>query len=153
MPVFGSTRLLGFVLLAVSFGVGALAGAAVERVWDAERTPTADDRADRGDRRDRSHIIDRIDMTPGQRQAIDAILERRSKRMRAVWQEVEPRMKAITDSVRTEIMDVLTPEQRTEYEERLEAWHDRRMRNGKAPAPPVDKGADAAPARDSADTP
>ena len=74
----------------------------------------------------RSYVIDRVDMETEQRASIDAILERRSERMRAVWQEVEPRLDAITDSARSEIMQVLTPEQRAEYERKLDERRSRR---------------------------
>lgn len=120
------TRLVGFGVLVATFLVGALAGAAVERVVSAaEAEPRrAGERDD--DRHRRSYVIDRIEMAPEQRATIDAILERRSERMRAVWQEVEPRLDAITDSARAEIMETLTPEQRAEYERQLEARRARR---------------------------
>lgn len=120
MPPQRRTRVMGFGLLAAAFVVGGLAGAAVERVLSAEE-PEARIHADH-DRDDgrRSYVIDRVDMAAEQRAAIDAILERRSVRMRAVWQEVEPRLDAISDSARTEIMQVLTPEQRAEYERKLD---------------------------------
>lgn len=125
--MLGRTRLLGFGLLAVTFLVGALAGTAVDRVA-RDDAPAAesrdDDRQDDGDR-DRRYIIDRVDMSDAQRTAIDSILERRVRRMRAVWREVEPRLDAITDSARADIMEVLTPEQEAEYEKLL----DRRRRD------------------------
>lgn len=117
--VFGRRRLLGFSLLAVTFLAGTLSGAALDRMLIAEQPERAEQRGDDADDR-RSYIIERVDMSAEQRAAIDDVLERRSQRMRAVWREVEPRMDAITDSARTEIMQVLTPEQRAEYEEKLD---------------------------------
>ena len=128
MSIFERVRLLGFGLLAVTFVVGALAGAAIDRavVGDPEERPRQERRDDDdGDRR-RSFIIDRVEMSDAQRQTVDSILERRADRMRAVWREVEPRFHAISDSARSEIMEVLTPEQRAEYEELLERRRDRR---------------------------
>lgn len=120
----GRTRLVGFALIAVTFLVGGLAGAAFDRVLTAESVrrdaPRADER--------RGHIIDDVDMRPEQRAAIDVILERRSERMKAAWSEISPRLEAITDSARLEIMAVLTPEQRAEYEARLESWREERER-------------------------
>ena len=147
MPAQSRSRMVGFGLLVATFVVGALTGAAVDRVLAADepdRRPRAE-RDDDDDRR-RSYVIDRVEMAPGQRSSIDAILERRSERMRAVWQEVEPRLDAITDSARTEIMQVLTPEQRAEYERQLDARRSRRQgrdRDGDA-RPPVADTADAA---------
>jgi Spy/CpxP family protein refolding chaperone len=40
--------------------------------------------------------------------------------MSATWAEIAPRLDAITDSARVEIMQVLTPEQQADYERRLE---------------------------------
>jgi Spy/CpxP family protein refolding chaperone len=121
----GRTRLVGFALIAVTFLVGGLAGAAFERVLSAEAirrdAPKAEER--------RGHVIDQVDMRPEQRAAIDAILERRSERMRAVGWEIAPRLEAITDSARMEIMSVLTAEQRADYEARLKARLEERDRD------------------------
>lgn len=125
----GRMRLVGLGLLVATFLVGALAGAAVDRVLSAD-VPEAR-RDGRDDDRRRSYVIDRIDMTADQRAAIDAILERRSARMRAVWKETGPRLEAITDSARAEIMGVLTPEQRAQYEQHLRARHDRKEKDGR----------------------
>lgn len=118
--LFARARLLGFGLLAVAFLAGALAGAAIDRaVSDDDATAEARTERSEGDERSRSYIIDRVDMSDAQRAAIDSILDDRVRRMQAVWREVEPRLDAITDSARSEIMDVLTPEQRAEYEDML----------------------------------
>ncbi|MFW5951128.1 MAG: hypothetical protein ACOCVZ_03325 [Gemmatimonadota bacterium] len=114
--VFGRMRLVGVGLLALAFLVGALTGAALDRVLTDGPKPHRGS----GDDNRRSYIIDRVEMAPEQRQTIDEILDDRSQRMRAVWREVEPRLDAITDSARHEIMDVLTPEQRAEYERMLD---------------------------------
>ncbi len=115
--MFGRNRLLGFGLLAATFIAGALAGAAVDRALSG---PGEERDHDRDRDRRRSYIIDRVEMAPAQRAEIDSILERRSERMRAIWREVQPRMDAVTDSARSEIMQVLTPEQRADYERRLQ---------------------------------
>lgn len=117
---FGRTRMVGFGLLAVAFLVGALTGVAIDRAIDDADTERVRDRQHDDDDRGRSYIIDRVEMSESQRATIDSILERRTDRMRAVWREVEPRLDAITDSARSEIMDVLTAEQRAEYEAMLE---------------------------------
>lgn len=118
-PVFGAgrLRLLGFGLLVATFLAGALAGAAVDRVLNADETDRVRSGGTPGERR--SYVIDQVEMDATQRAEIDRILKRRSVRMRSIWHEVSPRLDAITDSARTEIMQVLTPEQRAEYERRL----------------------------------
>lgn len=129
--VLDRMRLVGVGLLAVAFIVGALSGAAVDRVLSADEPERVErDRDHNGNDGRGRYIIDRVDMAEDQRTAIDQILEQRTERMRAVWREVEPRLDAITDSARSEIMQVLTPEQRAEYErmlaERRKGRRDRR---------------------------
>lgn len=114
-------RLVGFGLLAVTFVVGALAGAAVDRVLAVPPPPPPTQESTEAENDEgRRYIIDRVEMSEAQRASIDSILEQRSLRMRAVWNEVEPRMDAITDSARADIMGVLDAEQRAEYEALLE---------------------------------
>lgn len=125
MALLGRTRLLGFALLAITFVAGALSGAALERVLGAEEPGRESDRTDR---RERSYVIDGIDMSAEQRATIDSILDGRAERMRSVWREVEPRMDAITDSTRMDIMEVLTPAQRAEYERALDARREERRK-------------------------
>jgi Spy/CpxP family protein refolding chaperone len=133
----GRTRLMGFTIIVVTFLVGGLAGAAFDRVLTAESVRRD---APRSEER-RGHIIDQVDMEPEQRAAIDVILERRSERMKAAWSEISPRLEAITDSARLEIMAVLTPRQREEYEARLQAWSEERERARQE----EESGTDAAP--------
>lgn len=118
MSVFERVRLLGFGLLAVTFIAGALAGAAIDRAVSSDSRTETRERQEDNDR-ERSYIIDRVDMSEDQRATIDSILELRVHRMRDVWRQVAPRLDAITDSTRSEIMDVLTPEQREQYESML----------------------------------
>jgi Spy/CpxP family protein refolding chaperone len=118
MPFFGPgrTRLVGIGILVVAFVVGGLAGAAFDRVVTTDTIKRDEAAAETR----RGHVIDQVEMTADQRTRIDAILERRSERMKAAWAEISPRLEAITDSARHEIMQVLTPEQRADYERRLE---------------------------------
>lgn len=126
--VFARTRLLGVGLLALTFVAGALSGAAIDRALGAEEAEAAPARQgrDRDRDRERSYVIDKVDMSADQRSSIDSILDRRTDRMRAIWQTVEPRMEAVTDSARVEIMDVLTPEQRDRYQQLLDERRERR---------------------------
>lgn len=112
----GPARLAGFALIAVAFLVGGLAGAAFDRVLTADALK----REAPGEEARRGHVIDQVEMTAEQRERIDQILERRSERMKAAWAEISPRLEAITDSARAEIMAALTPEQQAEYERRLD---------------------------------
>ncbi len=119
----GQIRIVGVALIVAIFLTGGMAGAAVDRVLTGETA-----KRDAPHEQQRGHIIDRVPMTEEQRADIDAILERRSERMQATWAEISPRLNAITDSARLEILEVLTPEQRADYEQRLEARAAERQR-------------------------
>jgi uncharacterized membrane protein len=137
----GRTRLMGVTIIVVTFLVGGLAGAAFDRVLTAESVRRDAPR----DQERRGHIIDQVEMEPQQRAAIDLILERRSERMKAAWSEISPRLEAITDSARLEIMAVLTASQRAEYEARLQAWIEERERARQDEAPGTDTARHPAP--------
>lgn len=128
MAILARTRLLGFGLLVAVFLAGALSGAAIDRVVSVQPPSETERREDRGGPDRRPLLLEQVEMTAAQRQAIEEILDRRSERMRAVWREVAPRMDAIADSARSEIDEVLTPEQQAAYEELRRKWHDRRDR-------------------------
>jgi Spy/CpxP family protein refolding chaperone len=74
-------------------------------------------------------------MSDVQRASIDSILDRRVRRMRAVWEEVSPQLNAITDSARMEIMEVLTPEQQAEYDSMLHRRGNRDSEGGSDRSP------------------
>lgn len=114
-------RLIGIALLVTTFLVGALGGAAVVRVLDAREPAAAGCAARDGGRDDRGpDIFERLDLSAEQRVQIETILERRRSRMEAFWSEYRPQLRAMVDSTRAEIREVLTPEQRAE-EDRFRA--------------------------------
>lgn len=132
----GRTRLLSFGLLAATFLVGALSGAAVDRVLGGEAVEAApapdrhesDRRGPETDGR-RRYVIDEVEMSADQRASIDSILARRAERLRQrrseERQQWEQFIGAITDSTLADIKAVLTPEQQAEYERRLEEMRQR----------------------------
>jgi Spy/CpxP family protein refolding chaperone len=100
-----SSRAIAGALLALAFVAGAAAGVIVDRTLipqPAIRTRIA---------ADLSGILDRLDLTPGQRQEAEAILQRSSPRTEAVMREVADRLRAVADSVDVELRAILTPEQ------------------------------------------
>ncbi len=120
-------RLLGIALLAATFVIGGLAGAATVRL-SAGREPAAatHNAEERGPRtRGRGSVLDQLDLTPEQCERIEAVLERRRLQTEAFWDVHGPALRAIVDSTRAEIRAVLTPEQRAEYD-RLRAERRRR---------------------------
>lgn len=121
-------RLLGVALLFATFAIGGLAGAAAVRLSAAREpaaaAPAAEGRTPREECR-RTSTLDRVGLTPEQRERVNAVLERRRRETGAFWDEYGPILRAIVDSTRAEIRAVLTDEQRAEYD-RLRAERRRR---------------------------
>lgn len=123
--MFGS-RFSVALLLVLTFTAGVAAGVAADRLDllpDVARAGEAErDRPDDDRRRGRTTIerfADDLELTAAQRAEIEEILDLYRERMREMWMEVRPRYRAMVDSVRGQIEDVLTPEQVTEYRELL----------------------------------
>ncbi|HEX6135101.1 MAG TPA: hypothetical protein VFZ24_14125 [Longimicrobiales bacterium] len=116
-PTPKRARLIGLLVLALMFAVGALTGAATMRVAGSERDAVRE-RAESRERR--PDLFETLQLTPEQRVQIDMIMERRREEVEAFWEEHGPQLRAVMDSARAEIRAVLTPEQR-ELEERFRA--------------------------------
>ncbi|HET9986436.1 MAG TPA: hypothetical protein VFQ38_22850 [Longimicrobiales bacterium] len=128
---FGRARLLALAILVVTFVAGALAGAAVTRVVNAE-----------GSRRGGppipprtsvfapgSPLAERLNVTDAQRAQIEAIVARERPRADSVARQLRERLRATFDSTNAQIRTVLTPEQRVEFDrflaERRARMHER----------------------------
>lgn len=120
-------RLLGITLLAATFAIGGLSGAAATRLLgNREPVAVAPDAEERGPREQcRPSTLDQIGISPEQRQQIDGVLERRRRQTEAFWDQYGTTLRAIVDSARAEVRALLTPEQRAEYD-RLRAERRRR---------------------------
>jgi Spy/CpxP family protein refolding chaperone len=127
-------RLLGTVLLLVTFVAGALAGAASERVMRADDPQPQPQRSSELRGGTRRLLLDEqfareLQLTTDQRAQIKAIMDRRDQQAKKVWSEAEPRLKAVGADTRVEIEKVLTPEQTEKLEaeiaRRHAAWKDR----------------------------
>lgn len=71
-----------------------------------------------------------LNLEPGQRERIDAILKRATERLRELWAPVAPRARGEIDATRREIEEILTPEQRRQ-------WNEARRRRATPKAPPA----------------
>jgi len=128
-----SARVLGTVLLLVTFVAGALAGAAAERVVRADDAPPRQRAPEMrgGSRRllQDEEFATQLGLTTEQREKIKAIMDRRDEQARKVWSDAEPRLKHVGDATRAEIQKVLTTAQvqklESEIENRRAAWRDR----------------------------
>lgn len=113
------TRTVGLALLVVTFTVGASAGAAFDRILSSSAP------ADAPDTEERSHeepsgihegsIFDHLELSPTQKEEIDAILARRKAEMDAIWNEAGPRMRKVVRSTNGEIRELLSAEQLEEF--------------------------------------
>jgi hypothetical protein len=72
-------------------------------------------------RHPRSELLDRLDasldLSGEQRVRVDSVLARREAEMRALRNQVRPRFDSIAGRARTELLQILTPEQRARFEE------------------------------------
>ncbi len=147
-PRMGPRTLAGLVV-ALTFVVGALAGAVVDRsVTRASATelrpprhrggppgPGAPgDSVGREQHRERfvQQLTRELSLNPQQVARIDTITRAREQRMRALWAEVQPRVDALLKETRQEIDQVLTPEQRVKLQD-LRRQHEARARKDKGP--------------------
>ena len=122
----GRARLVGITLLLLAFAVGGMAGFASFRVVEAREASAAPERDEckRGPKD--QELYNQLDLSAEQRAQIEEILQRRHKRMRAIWAEQRPRVRAVSDSTREELRAILTPEQQARE---AEFWESIRKRD------------------------
>jgi Spy/CpxP family protein refolding chaperone len=136
------TRLLASGLLALTFAVGALAGAATDRAVSStkprtEQRPSTNVR-DNGQMTRRQPsvffspgVFDSLGATPQQRQAIEAILDRRDREANALFTQIKPSLDAMRRQTWGEMKAQLTPDQLTKLEQiikdRRERWQKERQ--------------------------
>lgn len=111
----GRVRAKGIALLVIVFVVGVLAGTAFERVRARRAAPEF--RPPDAGMMGRLHagrlppMFQQLDLTADQRSRIIEIIERGRPRTDAVLGDMLPRLRAVTDSIHSEIRSVLTAEQ------------------------------------------
>lgn len=109
--------------LLLVFAAGAAGGVAVERLWlGADAGDPVAERKDGGGERERTVIerfAEELELTDDQKARIDTILAGVRDRMHEMWSEVRPRYRAVVDSARGRIQEVLTEEQAERYRELL----------------------------------
>jgi Spy/CpxP family protein refolding chaperone len=119
------TRLLGLVLLVVTFLVGAFSGAAVDRRWvlaqpapaaAAEPAPPGGAAPASAPRSRDADIFDHLELSAEQRVRIDSILEAGKVKVDAFWKEEGSHLRAVVDTTRSEVRALMTPAQREAYD-------------------------------------
>jgi hypothetical protein len=96
----------------------------------------ANEFSERGERRPRSRGVDplvarltkELHLTSSQEDSVRAILTRRQKDARALWQEIHPRYIGLRERAKTEIEAQLTDEQKVHYEELYQQMERERAR-------------------------
>lgn len=118
-------RLMGGAVLGLVLVVGGLSGAAITRAI----TPKADEARQRdecerfrpNERRSRGPFDD-LGLSAEQERGMDAVLEKRKNQLDEFWKVNKPRMDSIVNGARAELLEILTPEQRAEHNQRTERW-------------------------------
>jgi hypothetical protein len=64
--------------------------------------------------------LESLGLSPGQRDSVDEILERREDHLESYWETRLPDLQAVIDSSRQQIRDVLSPEQQAAYDRWLD---------------------------------
>jgi Spy/CpxP family protein refolding chaperone len=133
MPFVGKVNLPARSVAAIVIGAivvaGVVAGVAIDRVLlraptaapmfpdtgfhplsSVLRSPTPEER-----RRLRSELSRELHLTPAQDSAIDVIMMQRAGEFSALREEIRPRVERLVSDVRSDMEQVLTPEQRERF--------------------------------------
>ncbi len=146
----GRVRAKGIAILLLTFLVGGLAGAALERARASRSAPEPTTRgwearpgAFRPGRL--PPAFGRLGLTDEQRARISEIMEQAWPQTEEIMSEMLPRLRAVTDSIHDEIRAVLTPEQAAKLDSLLPRGRFRtgpgrpgmRRRDREGPPPPL----------------
>ena len=120
-------HLLAVLTLLVVFAAGALVGAAVERGTGHHRPQQGALPRSGGPPpmfAEGSPIVQRLKLTPVQRDSIERLTARDRARADSVFHHTRQQMRAHFDSTIQAVDAVLTPEQRVEWQRIREQWHE-----------------------------
>lgn len=106
------SRSLALMFLLGALLVGGALGFTADRVLTGERCATSGD-----NRRSFAWLTEELDLSAEQSAAVDSIVERRHREMRAVIAPVRPQMDAVRDTARQQIRRVLNDSQRARFDE------------------------------------
>jgi Spy/CpxP family protein refolding chaperone len=105
-------RLITAGVLAATFGLGVITGSGIGSWVAAERREAADDDLPRG-----PWPLRQLDLSEEQRTRIHEIFERHRPKLDAVLRESFPLVRPIHEAIDSEIREVLTPEQRIQFDQ------------------------------------
>lgn len=113
----GRPRFVASLLLLLTFVVGGMAGMALEEALGLDWF----DFLDEDNRPEQGQLLAGLQLTPEQRDRIDDILDAQEERLEEFWEGRMPEMRAIVVESYDRIRQVLTPDQRREFDARVEA--------------------------------
>ena len=117
MSTRSNARAIAVVTVVATLIVGFLLGVAADRVWMYRYGP----RLTRAQRFSPERIVKRLDgelhFTDQQRAQVMQIIQARQQRIAAIQSGVRPQIRAQIDQTNAEIEKILTPEQRTKFQE------------------------------------
>ena len=114
-------RLIGALLLVVTFAVGGMTGMALEEALGIDWFEFLDVDSDDAD----ASLLAGIDLTGAQRERIDEIMDREEDRLEAYWESRLPEIQSIVSASYDEIRAILDPSQRQQFEQRVRALRGR----------------------------
>ena len=106
------SRSLALMFLLGALLVGGALGFTADRVLTGERCAKSGD-----NRRSFAWLTEELHLSAEQSAAVDSIVERRHREMRAVIAPVRPQMDAVRDTARQQIRRVLNESQRARFDE------------------------------------
>ncbi|MCX5789055.1 MAG: periplasmic heavy metal sensor [Elusimicrobia bacterium] len=84
------------------------------------------------------HVSAKLELTPGQQQSLQAILDEKRQKIDALRGEFRPRFEAIHQSMRTDIRRMLDAKQQARFDEMQKEWEARRKKHEREfGAPPM----------------
>jgi hypothetical protein len=128
----GKSKAWAMALLLGTLLLGAVGGAAVDRLLISREATAATER-DRSGERDRRRdylawLSAELQLDAAQQEQVGAIVERHRELTSALWKETKPRFEELREQLREEIRAQLTDEQLPKYEELLQRHSERHRR-------------------------
>ncbi len=128
----GKSKAWALALLLGALLLGAVSGAAIDRVLIRSEATAAPDTARSGERdRRRDYLAwlsTELQLDSTQQAQVGVIVERHRELTSALWRETRPRFDELRQQLRDDIRKQLTDEQLLKYEELLQRHSERRRR-------------------------
>jgi hypothetical protein len=118
--LLATTLLLGVFAAGIAIGGPAWGALTEDRTYDRGTRNGSSESRDREHRSYSELLQAELNLSAGQRAAVDSILASNQSDMRVVWREMRARIDTLRQDVVEEIMQLLREDQQTRYRELLE---------------------------------